>query len=77
MIETANLWRVVFFVANDSVNAFEEALTPFCEAILWLETDKEGEWRVEGLCQSKPDATTIAAALGVVAGVFSISPPEI
>jgi len=77
MIETADLWRIVIFVTNDSVNAFEEALNPFCEAIVWFETDIKGEWRVEGLCQNKPDATTLTTALGVVAGVFFITVPEI
>jgi len=77
MTETANLWRIVILVTNDSVNSFEEALNPFCEAIVWFETDIEGEWRVEGLCQTKPDATKLTTALGVVAGVFSTTVPEI
>jgi ribosomal protein L11 methyltransferase len=77
MTKTANLWRVVISATAESVNAFEEALNPFCEAISWFATDSEGEWRVEGLSQIKPDGATLANALGVVAGVFSITVPEI
>lgn len=77
MTETANLWRVVISVTAESVNAFEEALNPFCEAISWFATDSEGKWRVEGLSQSKPDGPTLATALSVVASVFSITIPEI
>ena len=77
MTETANLWRVVISATAESVNAFEEALNPFCEAISWFETDSEGKWRVEGFSQSKPDVATLADALSVVASVFSITVPEI
>ncbi len=77
MIKTANLWRVVILATAESVNAFEEALNPFCEAISRFATDSEGEWRVEGLSQSKPDGAILANALCGVAGVFSITIPEI
>ena len=77
MIETANLWRVVISAPAESVNAFEEALNPFCEAISWFATEIESEWRVEGLSQSKPDRAMLANALSVVARVFSITVPKI
>jgi ribosomal protein L11 methyltransferase len=77
MTETANLWRVVISATAESVNAFEEALNPFCEAIFWFATDREEEWRITGLSQSKPDGAMLATALSVVASVFSITVPEI
>jgi len=77
MTETANLWRVEISATAESVNAFEEALNPFCEAISWFATDSEGEWQIEGFSQSKPDGAALATALSVVADVFAIAVPAI
>jgi ribosomal protein L11 methyltransferase len=77
MTETVNLWSVVFLATDESVNAFEEALNPFCEAIIWFATENDGKWQVEGLSQSKPDEAKLTAALGLVAGLFSTIVPEI
>ena len=71
------MWRVVISTTNKSVNAFEEALNPFCEAVFWHPTDIYGEWQVEGFAKSKPNRVKLANALGVVADVFSLPVPDI
>jgi ribosomal protein L11 methyltransferase len=77
MKKSAGLWRVEVAATAESVNAFEQALDPFCEAISWFATDSEGEWRIEGFTESKPDGADLAAALSVVAKEFSIAVPEV
>lgn len=77
MTETVNWWCVVISATDKSVNAFEEAINPFCETVCWFATDSEGEWRVEGFSQNKPDRTKLTSALSVVAKVFAITIPEI
>jgi len=72
-----DLWRVEVAASAESVNAFEQALDPFCEAISWFATDSEGEWRIEGFTQHKPEGAALAAAMSVVAGEFSIPVPEV
>jgi ribosomal protein L11 methyltransferase len=77
MNNPADLWRVEIGATAESVNAFESALDPFCEAISWFATDSEGAWRIEGFTERKPEAAALAAALSVVAGEFSIAVPEV
>jgi ribosomal protein L11 methyltransferase len=77
MNKEAALWRIEVCATAESVNAFEEALDPFCEAISWFATDTEGEWRIEGFTERKPDGADLAAALSLVAGAFSIPVPEV
>lgn len=72
-----NLWRIEVAATSQSVNAFEQALDPFCEAISWFVTDTDGHWRIEGFTQVKPQGAALAAALSVVAGEFSIAVPEV
>lgn len=72
-----NLWRVEVAATAESVNAFEEALDPFCEALSWFATDSEGVWRIEGFTQTKPEGAALAQALSVVAKNFDIPVPEV
>jgi len=71
------LWRVEVAATASSVNAFENALDPFCEAISWFATDSEGAWRIEGFTERKPEGAALAAAMSVVAGEFCIPVPEV
>lgn len=71
------LWRIEVAATAQSVNAFEEALDPFCQSISWFATDSEGEWRIEGFTEYKPEGAALAAAMSVVAGEFSIAVPEV
>ncbi len=77
MENSAALWRVEVAATAQSVNAFEEALNPFCEAISWFATDSEGAWRIEGFTELKPDGKDLAMALSSVADGFSIPVPEV
>ncbi len=77
MNDNDDLWRIDVTATAESVNAFEEALTPFCEAVSWFATDTEGQWRIEGFTQVRPDPDALAVALSGVAGVFSIPVPEV
>ncbi len=77
MNNSAALWRIEVAATAHSVNAFEEALDPFCEAISWFATDTEGEWRIEGFSEIKPDGAELAAALSIVAKEFSLPVPEV
>ncbi|MBL6931829.1 MAG: 50S ribosomal protein L11 methyltransferase [Rhodospirillales bacterium] len=77
MNKSAGLWRIEVAATAESVNAFEQALDPFCEAISWFATDSEGEWRIEGFTETRPDGADLAAALSVVAREFSIAVPEV
>lgn len=75
--KSAGLWRIEVAATAASVNAFESALDPFCESISWFVTDNEGQWRIEGFTQGKPDGQALAAAMSAVAGEFSIAVPEV
>lgn len=77
MSNPENLWRVEVAATAESVNAFEEALDPFCEAISWFATDTEGIWRIEGFTQKRPDGAEMARALSAVADSFAIPVPEV
>jgi len=77
MNKPAGLWRVEVAASAESVNAFESALDPFCEALSWFATDTEGEWRIEGFTEHKPEGAALAAAMSVVAGEFSLPVPEV
>jgi len=77
MTKFPHVWRVTILTTDKTVNAFEEALNPYCEAIFWHPTDSKGEWQVEGFSKSKINRGKLVRALGVVADVFSVPVPEI
>ncbi|MBT3238632.1 MAG: 50S ribosomal protein L11 methyltransferase [Rhodospirillaceae bacterium] len=77
MKNQTGLWRVEVAATADSVNAFEDALAPFCEAVSWFATDSEGEWRIEGFTEQCPDGADLADAMTAVATSFSITVPEV
>jgi len=77
MMDGKGLWRVEIAATAATVNAFEEALDPFCEAISWFVTDTEGDWRIEGFCEQKPNAADLAEAMATVAEIFAITVPEV
>lgn len=77
MSDTENLWRVEVTATAETVNAFEDALHPFCEAISWFATDFESQWKIEGFTQFRPSGADVAAAMSGVAAAFSIPVPEV
>ncbi|MHA1597700.1 MAG: 50S ribosomal protein L11 methyltransferase [Alphaproteobacteria bacterium] len=77
MSDKPDLWRVEVAATADSVNAFEDALSPFCEAVSWFATDSEGDWRIEGFSEHRPDDADLAAAMAAVADGFSLPVPEV
>lgn len=71
------IWRVELFTFDYCVNAFEEALDPFCDSITWFETNKDGRWCIEGISLNEPDEPNVFRALDVVATEFNISMPDV
>jgi len=84
-----SLWRIGVIVDANAVFAYEEALEPFCEAISWVaaetagenedgtEGNPQGEWRIEGFSQVKPDAARLALAVASIAEAFCESAPDV
>ena len=77
MTKPQNIWRVVISTTEKTVNAFEEALSPHCEAVFWHPTESKGEWQVEGFSINKPNRDELTKALGVVAFAFVMPIPDI
>lgn len=77
MSKDTNLWRIEVATTGTTVNAFEEALDPFCGAISWYATDNEQEWRIEGFTEKKPDPESLAQAMSAVAEALSVIVPEV
>ena len=84
-----SLWRIGVTAGANTVNAYEEALEPFCDSISWISTDSagdmedgtegapEGEWQIEGFSEIKPDAARLAQAMTVVATAFGEPVPVV
>jgi len=84
-----SLWRVSLIVDATVVNAYEEALTPFCQAVSCIanevsgdaedgtEGPPKGDWKIEGFSESKPDSGALVQAVAVVAGAFGQPTPAL
>jgi len=84
-----SLWRVSLIVDAGVVNAYEEALTPYCQAVSCIanetsgdaedgtEGPPKGDWQIEGFSESKPDTAALARAVAVVADAFDQAVPHI
>lgn len=83
------LWCLGVAARAATVNAYEEALEPFCDAISWISTDEagdledgtegapKGDWRIEGISRIKPDAARLAQAMVAVAEAFDEPAPVV
>lgn len=58
-----SVWCTSVLVPMGVVGAFEEALSPHCDALSWLETDQPGLVRLNGYTPEKPDEKAIGLAV--------------
>ncbi len=72
-----SLWRLGMVVGLQTVNAYEEALEPFCDSISWIVNEAEDRWEIEGFSQIDPDAARVAEAMAIVAQAFGEAAPTV
>ena len=73
-----SLWRISIEIRDADVPAFEAALEPFVESLMWtVDEDVRGFQRMEGFTTSPPDAAVLAAALAEAAGALGVDTPQL
>ncbi|MBF0251490.1 MAG: 50S ribosomal protein L11 methyltransferase [Alphaproteobacteria bacterium] len=75
MSEQDTLWRIALSVPDAHVTAFEQALEPLVESLMWTVDERGGFQRVEGFCTWEPDAGAIGAVMAGVAADAGIDAP--
>lgn len=69
------LWRIGVQVPRVAVAAVEEALQPACMAVLTMESDTPGMWRVDGFTGREPDLPALRQMLSRAVGNAGQAPP--
>lgn len=78
MTDESTLWRISIDIADSHVPAFEAALEPFVESLMWtVDEDVRGFQRMEGFTTDAPDPVVLGSALAAVAGSLGVAAPEL
>lgn len=76
MTEHIPLWRMSIEIDEAHVPAFEAALEPFAESLMWtVDEDTHGLQRMEGFATEAPDRAALERALGGAAAALGIAAP--
>lgn len=76
MTDTTQLWRICIDILDEHVPAFDQALEPFIESIMWtVDEDVRGMQHMEGFTTSKPDPALLAQALETTAHALGVAAP--
>jgi ribosomal protein L11 methyltransferase len=76
MTDKTSLWRIVIEIADSHVPAFEAALEPFVETLMWtVDEDVRGFQRMEGFATTAPDPVLLGKALAAVAASLNTATP--
>ena len=71
-----SLWRISIEIADEHVPAFEAALEPFVESIMWtVDEDVRGFQRMEGFATAQPDPVLLGQALARAAQAVDAETP--
>lgn len=78
MNDETQIWRISIEIADDHVPAFEAALEPFIESIMWtVDEDARGLQRMEGFTTSAPDPVLLGQAVAAAAEAVGAVAPEL
>jgi ribosomal protein L11 methyltransferase len=69
-------WKIGLSAPAAAAVTFEAALDPFCEAVCRTEIDA-GQWRIEGLCGTKPDPLRLGVAVEIAAAAGGVAVPDV
>lgn len=76
MTDTTQLWRICIDINDEHVPAFDLALEPFIESIMWtVDEDVRGVQRMEGFTTFRPDPAVLAQALETTAKALGVAAP--
>ena len=78
MTDETTLWRISISIADQHVPAFEAALEPFVESIMWtVDEDARGEQQMEGFTTTEPDPVLLNRALAHAAESVDVNAPAL
>jgi len=78
MTDVSSLWRVSIDIADEHVPAFEAALEPFIESLMWtVDEDARGQQRMEGFTTTPPDPVLLGRALANAAEALDVAAPKL
>jgi len=76
MTDQADIWRISLEIADQHVEAFELALEPLVESLMWTVDEPRGLQRVEGFTTQEPDPAVIKTGMHEVAERLGIDTPK-
>ncbi len=75
-----SFFTIVLDVPEKTLPVYENALDPFCSALLSTDPESCGDagglWRLEGVCTRLPDEGQLSSALELAAAAAGTSPPS-
>ncbi|HEY9081625.1 50S ribosomal protein L11 methyltransferase [Magnetovibrio sp.] len=76
MTDDTQIWSISLEIADQHVTAFEQALEPLVDSLMWTVDEPRGVQRMQGYTTTEPDPATISSALAAVAESLGIDAPE-
>lgn len=76
MNDETKIWRIAIEIAAEHVEAFDSALEPFVDSVMWTVDDARGLQRMEGFATAAPDPVLISRALGDAAAASGAPVPQ-
>lgn len=78
MTDETSLWRIFIEILDQHVPAFEAALEPFVDSLMWsVDEDARGLQRMEGFTTSPPDPVLLGGALAAAAETLGVDAPAL
>lgn len=78
MIEESSLWCLRIDIADEHIPAFEAALEPFIESLMWtVDEDVRGMQHMEGYTTQPPDPAMLGRALESAAKAIGAATPKL
>lgn len=78
MNQDSSIWRISIEIADSHVPAFEAALEPFIESIMWtVDEDVRGMQRMEGFVTHAPDPVLLGQAIAHAAASVGAQEPSL
>jgi len=70
-------WRIELTAPAEHVDDFEAVLDPMCHAISCFVAEAGRAWKLEGYCETRPDAAALGRALAALAAKLGVPPPRV
>ncbi|MBL4615138.1 MAG: 50S ribosomal protein L11 methyltransferase [Magnetovibrio sp.] len=77
MMVKSKIWRIGLEIADQHVDAFEQALEPLVESLMWTVDEPRGVQRIEAFTTIQPDADAVRATLKNTATALGIDAPTV